>query len=500
MPRPLTACRHQRCALRTAAALALAAAGFGPAHGQSLHTESLPTSVMLGVERVRMPEGERMGLVGASLLFEVGEDWGLGPAVYSAASGRRGGFFVGGIEVQRRWALGDGLSVATGVFAGGGGGAAAPVGSGLMLRPAITLLMDVGRELQAGLSLSSVRFPDGHITSNQIGLMFAWRGEFRHYAGAAQGDPVGSGHPSGLGFDRMLATLGRYSLSDGSGRRFGLTGARAERRTHTDGLTWGIEASAAATGDAAGYMEVLGTAGWSIAPLPGTLPSWRLGLRAAAGLGGGGAVATGGGVLGKVGATMEWRPTQGWTLGAEVGGVRGANGPLRARHAQVWLGIDLEPGLDGQGSGGTVVRTEWSAALQHHARSVRKDGSVRSLDTIGLKLNRYLGENLYLSGQAHSAFGGGAGAYSIGLVGAGWANSSRSSTRFGAELLVGAAGGGGVETSGGAIVQGLLWTGGRISPVSEWRIGAGLVRARVGGLDSPVIELSWSRAFSVAGP
>jgi hypothetical protein len=298
----------------------------------------------------------------------------------------------------------------------------------------------------------------------------------------------------------MLATLGRYSLSDGSGRHFGLAGARAERRTHTDGLTWGIEASAAATGDAPGYMEVLGTAAWSIAPLADTLPSWRLGLRGAVGLGGGGGVPTDGGVLGKVSATMEWRPARGWTVGAEVGKVRGANGPLHARHAQVWLGIDLEPDLDGQGIGGTVVRTEWSAAVQHHARSVRKDGSRRSLETIGLKLNRYVGENLYISGQAHSAFGGGAGAYSIGLVGAGWANSSKASNRLGVELLVGAAGGGGVETSSGAVVQGLMWAGGKTSPVSEWRIGAGLVRARGRGLDSPVIEVSWSRAFGAAGP
>lgn len=500
MPCPVVPRLRRSRALRVAALLALGTACLGTAQGQPLRSESLPTSVMLGVERVRLPQGELMGLVGASLLFEIGKDWGLGPAVYGAASGRRGGFFVGGVEVQRRWALGEGLSVAAGLFAGGGGGAAAPVGSGLMLRPALTLLKDVGRELQAGLTWSSVRFPDGNIVSNQVGLVFAWRGDFRHYSGGSQHEPIGSGQTSGLGFDRMLGTLGHYSLSDGSGRRLGLAGARAERRTRTEGLTWGIEAAAAATGDAAGYMEVLGTAGWSVAPLPAALPSWRLGVRGALGLGGGGAVPTGGGVLGKVSATMEWRPTPGWTVGAEVGRLRGSNGPVRARTAQVWLGIDLEPDLDGRGFGGNVVRTEWSAALQHHARSVRKDGSRQSLQTVGLKLNRYVGENLYLSGQAHSAFGGGAGAYSIGLVGAGWANSSRSASRLGVELLVGAAGGGGVVTSGGAVVQGLLWAGGKTSPVSEWRIGAGLVRARGAALDSPVIELSWSRAFGLAGP
>ncbi len=489
--------------LRSTSALVALLAGTAPATAQEpLRSESLPTSVMLGVERVTLPEGERMGLVGASLLFEAGDAWGIGPAVYGAATGRRGGFFVGGVEVQRRWAVGNGLALAAGFFAGGGGGAAAPVGNGLMLRPALTLLKDVDRDWQAGLTWSSVRFPDGRITSNQFGLMFAWRGDFRHYTGGTPGERIGSSQPSGLGFDRMVATSGRYALSDGSGRNIGLVGARAERRTKTEGLTWGLEAAAAAGGDAAGYMEVLGTAAWSLAPLADVVPSWRLGLRGAAGLGGGGAMPTGGGILSKFTATTEWQPLPGWTIGAELGRVQGANGPLRARHAQVWLGIDLEPGLDGRNTGDAhVVSTEWSAALQHHARSVRKDGAVRSLDTIGLKLNRYVGRNLYLSGQAHSAFGGGAGAYSIGLVGLGWANSARSRARLGAELLVGAAGGGGVETAGGAIVQGLIWAGGKVTKTSEWRIGAGLVRARGGnGLDSPVIEISWSRTFGTAGP
>ena len=492
----------RRSAFRAVAPTLFLVATSGLLHAQeSLHSESLPTSVMLGAERVHLPGGEAMGLMGATLLFDVGRGWGLGPAVYGAASGRRGGLFVGGVEVQHRWAMGDGWTLAAGLFAGGGGGAAAPVGSGLMLRPAFTALKDIGRDFQAGLSWSSVSFPDGDISSSQWGLVFAWRGDFRHYAGGRPGERIGTGQPTGLGFDRMVATYGRYALSDGSARRIGLIGARAERRTGTDGLTWGIEAAAAAGGDAAGYMEVLGTTAWSIAPLPDAAPSWRLGVRAAAGLGGGGAVPTGGGVLGKLTATMEWRPTAGWTVGAEAGRVHGANGPLRASHAQVWLGIDLEPGLEGSDPlDARVVQTEWGAALQHHTRSIRKDGSRHALETIGLKLNRYVGENLYLSGQAHSAFGGGAGAYSIGLVGVGWANRPTSRQRLGAELLVGAAGGGGVETGGGAIVQGLLWAGGKVSPTSEWRIGAGLVRARGGsGLDSPVIEISWSKAFGIAG-
>jgi hypothetical protein len=247
-------------------------------------------------------------------------------------------------------------------------------------------------------------------------------------------------------------------------------------------------------------MEILGSAGASTALLPDTLPSWRVGLRVGGGLGGGGAVPTGGGLLGKATATTEFSPLAGWTVGAEFGMVRGFNGDLRAPHAQVWLGIDLEPGLDGRSAPvGRLMRTEWSAAIQHHTSVQRKDGTQRALDTIGLKLSRYLNESLYVTGQAHSAFAGGAGAYSTGLVGIGLATSITPGTRVGAEVLAGAAGGGGVQTAGGAIVQGLAWAGWAPNRGGEWRIGVGTVRAARNGVNSPVVELSWTRAFGTSG-
>ena len=482
------------------------------AQADALRTESLPTSGMLGFELIRLPHGERMGLVGGSLLFDIGADWGFGPAIYGAATGQRGGFFVGGVELQRRWDLGSGFSLATGLYAGGGGGANAPVGGGLMLRPAVTLLKDLGSSLQAGLSLSSVRFPSGQISSNQLGLTLAWRSEFMHFSGLGAGMSGGStdagsapvaialGRAAGLGFDRMAATATSYSFTALEPRRISLAGARAERGTGVNGLTWGMEAAAAAQGGAAGYMEILGTAAFSVALLPEALPSWRLGARLGAGLGGGGGVQTGGGTFVKATAMTELNVAAGWTLGAEYGALSGRSG-LRARVAQVWVGFDLEPGLDGRsGPPGKVVRTEWVAALQHHARALRTDDSTRPLDTIGLKLNRYIGDYFYLSGQAHSAFAGGAGAYSVGLVGAGLSTSARAPFRLGAEALVGAAGGGGVQTAGGAITQAVVWAGWSPTPISEWRAGIGTVKPLRGGSSaSPVLELSWSRSFGMAG-
>ena len=494
---------------RGACVLAALAMGAAPARAQTAEsalpkTESIPTSTLLGFESIRLPQGERLGLVGTSLLFQVGESWGFGPAVYGAATGERGGFFVGGVELQHRTVLAQKLSLAAGLYAGGGGGGAAPVGSGLMLRPAATLLYDLGPVLQVGLSASYVKFPSGEIGSGQLGLVFAWRDEYRHYDAGDAGQRVFSGCACGLGFERMAASAGAYQFTDGSGRRIGLVGVRAERRASSSGVKLGIEASAAARGDAAGYMEILGGAGWSIAPLPDALPSLRLGLRGALGLGGGGAVPTGGGAIAKAAATLEFSPASGWAVGIDGGYVHALNGTLRAQTAQAWIGIDLEPAL-GAGSDphATVVRTEWTGALQHHSRVERTDGSVRPLDTIGLKLTRYVMPNLYITGQAHSAYAGGAGAYSIGLLGAGVATRSDAgrsgAPRVGFEALVGAAGGGGVATSGGAIAQGVAWAGWGSSAKSEWRVGVGAERSLHGALRSPIVELSWTRAFGLAG-
>jgi hypothetical protein len=441
--------------------------------------ESIPIAARYGVERVRLPQGEHMGLAGAALLFDVGHDWSLGPSIYGAASGERGGFFVGGLEVQRRWAIAPHWALTAGLYAGGGGGAGAPVGGGLMWRPSVSLMREIGASWEAGLSWSSVRFPSGEIASQQLGVVLGWRGEFRE-----------SGRGSGLGFDRFATTAMRYRLDDG--RRIGLVGARAEHPSSVEGVRWGVEAAAAAQGDAAGYMELLGAASYD-APLGAAV---RAGLRASAGLGGGGAVPSGGGVITKLVGTLQWRFAPGWTIGADVGEVWAANGPLRARQAGVWIATALEPEVDGAADRG-AVRTEWVGVLQHHARIERRDGTRGSLETIGLKLNRYVGEHVYLSGQAHSAYAGGAGAYSVGLVGVGIATAGDSRWRGGAELLVGAAGGGGVVTAGGALAQAMLWAGWSPTGQGEWRAGIGALRPWRGGGVSPSLELAWSRSFAL---
>lgn len=461
----------------------------------------LPMSVTLGAEQLRLPGGERMGLVGGSLLFEASPGWWAGPAVYGAATGERAGLFVGGFELQRRVRLAPHLVGILGLHAGGGGGGAAPVGDGLLVRPAASLLWDFGG-WQAGASLSGARFAGTDVGGTQLGLLLAWDGSFRHTDPARAGRPLADARGSGLGFQQAQLSLVNWQLQDGSGRRIGLTSARMVRPLGLPGLDAGFEMGAAATGGAAGYMEILGSLGASVQPWPGVLA----GVRAAVGLGGGGAIASGGGGLAKVAAHVGWTPLPNWTLGAEAGLVRGAGDMPRARSVQLWIGRDLQPvaAPGAAAAPGTVAALEWTAGVQRMQRAARRDGRRGPVDLVTGKLDRSLGPSLYLSAQAHSAFGGDAGAFSTGLLGLGWATPAAPghAWRLGAEVLVGAAGGAGLDTGGGAIGQVLAWTSRAVGPRSHLRAGYGRVRALQSGagLDSPLLELSFSHRFGLGAP
>lgn len=457
-------------------------------------------SATLGFESLRLPGREPLGLVGGSLLFEIADDWWSGPAAYGAATGERGGFFVGGFEAQRRWRLVEHLHLSAGLFVGGGGGGAAPVGGGLMLRPALALTRDFGG-YRAGISWSDVRFPNGKIRSSQLGLVFGWQGEYR-YAAPTSTPRTDAVSASGLGLAEFSGTLGEYRLKGVNERRIGLIGARAEWRQAGSGAHWGIESAAAAKGDAAGYMEVLGSVGWEYAAAP-LNDSLSVGVRGALGLGGGGAMPSGGGLIAKAAATLAWEFQPGWRIGLEAGWLDGLHRRLQAQTLQAWLAMNLEPrrAAGDASPAEPLIRNEWSVGLQHVQHVPRNDGSRGPVELLGGKFNHAVGEYVYLSAQAHSAYAGGAGAYSIGLVGAGVATPSAPGRwRCGAELLVGAAGGGGIATGGGALVQWLVWAGLPIVRDGELRLGVGAAHApRGGSLHSPVFELSWSRAFGLSG-
>jgi hypothetical protein len=144
-----------------------------------------------------------------------------------------------------------------------------------------------------------------------------------------------------------------------------------------------------------------------------------------------------------------------------------------------------------------TTRTEWVGGVERY-NALRRDGTTRMLQAVTLKANRFVAPQLYLTGQAHSGYAGGAGGYTVGLVGVGAQTPLFGRFHAGAEALVGAAGGGGVQTHGGAIAQPNAYVGMDLGHSMSLRIGAGRIQSlKKGGLAANVIDAALAFTFGV---
>lgn len=495
-----------RCGVRTGVIALSMAGAHTTAWAQNAAADSTdaltraPTQVRFGIEKVRLPGDERMGLVGTSYLVGLGRGLSFGPAAYGAISGRRGGLFTVGVEAAWYQRLAGPLGVELGYYAGGGGGGAAPVGGGLMLRPHADLTWDFG-PYRAGVSLSQVRFANGEINSHQMGLVWSGSTDFRFVAPQRMGDRRSISGRSGMGFDRVQGVAGFYRPRSGSRRNsggplpasIGFVGTRMEQALD-DHAYWGLEAAGAASGGVAGYAEYLATLGTET-----TL--WRgltLGARMALGMGGGGDVPVGGGLLLKGGVYGTVRLTRSLGLSLEGGMTTAPQGSFRALHTAASLNWILDDPSAITAPAHTT-RTEWVGGVERY-NAARSDGSTRVLQAVTMKVNRFIASKVYLTGQAHSAYGGQAGGYTAGLLGLGLQAPLGSRVRVGAEALVGAAGGGGVNTQGGAIMQPTAYVGVDLGRRLSLRVGGGRIRSIRGeGLNASVAEVALAFTFGVAG-
>ena len=458
-----------------------------------------PAVARIGYETITLPGEERLGLVGTTYLIEVRPGLCVGPAVYGAASGQRGGFFTLGAEATLCTRLVGPLSLQAGLYVGGGGGGAAPVGGGLMLRPHVDLLWDFGA-FRAGIAASKVRFPNGQIDSSQLGVVFDMELDFRYWPVGRTAMPWTDSGRTGMGVNRYLAVGGAYLPRSGSTgvsgaalpSQIGYVGARAEALLAPN-VYVGLETNGAASGGVDGYAEFLGTLGVEV-PLG---HDWfALGGRVALGMGGGGDVPVGGGLLAKAAFAASVRLSRDISLGLEAGWAYAPQGSFSAPFASLALRWALDPA---PGQPGAVVREHWGAGVETFHDAARKVGPSESLQSVSFKYTRFLGETLYLTGQVQSAYAGDAGAFIAGLFGGGGQWRLGEGLLAGAELLVGAAGGGGVDTGGGAVVKPMAFVGVEMTPALSLRLGAGWVKAVKGGLDSPVLDLTMVFAFGVAG-
>lgn len=275
-----------------------------------------------------------------------------------------------------------------------------------------------------------------------------------------------------------------------------------EYRRHLDAHRYFfVETAGAMGGQSDGFAELLGGMGYRV---PLLSPRLHLSASLAAGGAGGGQVDTGGGLLAKARVGLDYDLTPSLKLGLEGGRLESAGSfnanfyglSLGYRVGEIGGGKSRQPwqGVDG------MRLAKWRLAGVQHTSfdTARKTGSNQNLSLVGLKIEKFLTDSLYLTGQAHGAYTGDAGGYAVGLIGAGWEIPLREDGRlsFNAEVAAAAAGGGGVDVGGGAIVQpqvGLTW---RLSRQFAARLEAGKVKALDGKLDSSLIGLGLMYEFS----
>ena len=478
--------------------LPASSAGVDTSH-EAAAVERLDARVRLSQERVTFPGNEHVGLLGTTYLVDLPGGLSLGPALYGADAGQRGGFFTFGMEAAwHRRVLGP-LRVELGLYAGGGGGSGSPQGGGLMLRPHADLLWGFGR-YEVGASLARVKFPNGKIDSTQWGLVVTTATQFAFVpAGSRDEDVVGSGG-SGFGFDRIALVAGAYrsragaTLLDGrtQPRSIATLGVRVEQQA-TKNAYWGLEASGAAQPGAAGYAEYLATLGFEGKPLGDEL---TLGTRVALGIGGGGGIRVGSGLLTKAAAYAVVRVNPSLGLLTELGVIDAPRGDFRATSVSVGLRWTLDD-RDAGALRGPAVPMVFATGLEAFD-AARHSGVSRRLVADVLTIDRFVAGNFYLSGQVHSAISGDAGGYSAALVGIGWRQPLSARWHVGAELLGGAAGGGGVA-SHGLIGQATASVGFQVTPTVAINLGVGHVDAIRGPLNSNLVQASVSASFGVSG-
>ena len=466
--------------------------------------ETMPSMIKFSLESVNMPGDEKMGLLGGNYLMEVSPDVFVGPGVYGSVSGKRGGLFVGGIEATWRKPVAAALTLEPGIFVGGGGGGSAGVGGGLMVRPHVDLMWHT-KGSAFGLSVAEVRFPNGHISSNQVGLVASFDEDFTFTQPGLGGNSLLSTQRGGLGFDRIMLNVGSYKARAGAIKldgtvpgNIGYTGFRADQFLN-ENVFWGLEAGAFAHGGSDGYAEVLGALGVEYPVMSDKL---KVGAVAALGSGGGGRIDVGGGALVKGGLYAHWQVTKQVFVGLEAGMADSPNGNFKTRYELVQVGLQLDSA--NRSSSGSDIRSihdaEWALDGADYLKAARKLSAPQSLQTIGFVMNRDISDAVYLSGQAHSALKGNAGGFSIGLVGVGLRSPQiTQGVSFGIEGLVGAAGGGGVDSQGGAVVQAIPYANVALSKHLALRVGVGRIHSLKGEFNSTVANVALAIPFGLPG-
>ena len=480
-----------------------------------------PTLWRATTESVELLGGEKMGLLGLDLLFDVNDRLRLGMGTYGAVRGERGGFITLGLVGEARQRLSPNWLARAGLFVGAGGGRGGYTllggglsGGGLMLRGDVGLNYESGRYGNFGLGVSHVQFPSGVIQSTQPYLQYeypffsllnpAWTTALPAVGNATAGDCAV------LARSTEFALVTRtYKIPSSVVRDDGLAQHSSMQLLGVEWLSYldqhwflKLESEGAMGGQSNGYMQILAGGGYRYALSDSTAVK----LHAAAGPAGGGGVDTGGGLLLDAGISLSQKLSSRTALELSLGEVHAPSRSFTATSLGVKLNYQFGlPGVSEQA-------LSWSALSDFDATKLRarvvnqtyfkaapawRNRSVdQSVSNLGVQLDYFVAPNWFVTGQGLAAYAGDAGAYMTGQVGVGLQQPLSQRWFVEAEALLGAAGGGGLAVGGGLVGQGNASIGFRFSNTLSLLVSAGRVAAPKGDFRANVAGLALVYQFT----
>ena len=431
------------------------------------------SAVSISYEKADVPGHQAMGMMGIGLYQSLTPHLDIGVNSYAAVTGDLGGFITIGVGGRAHYPLGERVSLGAGldVGAGGGRGGNTIVGGGLMLRGQLGLDYRLGRLGTVGAGVSRVQFPDhGIIHSTQPYVAYSYPFEGLYRPGWASDDPIpdasqlrgpGGRHefsvvyrrahvPSGLLNDKNTTPVAQDNFS--------VLGVEW-RSFLSDHAFFDIGSEAAISGGSSGYMQILLGAGLVYPLTSRTIAS----VVVDAGAGGGGGVQTGGGGLVRIGADLKYLLSPQLYVDLSAGRLKSISAPFKASEIGLGVGYQFGPTQKATDESGAVVthhlRLRLSeqiyvkAANNWRTDSVAPQNANKNVDNLGVQVDYFLSPNWFVTGQGFAAHHGDAGAYMTGLVGAGVRLPLVSNWSAEAEVVTGAAGGGGLAMGGGWLAQ-----------------------------------------------